>query len=145
MGLKEKFRDKSIDKLAWTLTNLTGVKAQISERKRPEEKVENSWYLRSLGVIDITDGPIKWISILKKDGSQNNPPKKTKAQIWMLISLKKTLPPMTVLVSMMIKPIQADPHKANQRLRRNPLKGFFDSFKSFSRSLGSRFKVKFLL
>ena len=75
MGLKEKFRDKSIDKLAWTLTNLTGVKAQISERKRPEEKVENSWYQRSLGVIDITDGPIKWISILKKDGSQNNPPK----------------------------------------------------------------------
>jgi len=75
MGLKEKFRDKSIDKLAWTLTNFTGVKAQISERKRPEEKVENSWYQRSLGVIDITDGPIKWISILKKDGSQNNPPK----------------------------------------------------------------------
>ena len=58
MGLKEKFRDKSIDELAWTLTNFTGVKAQISERKRPEEKVENSWYQRSLGVIDITDGPI---------------------------------------------------------------------------------------
>ena len=55
MGLKEKFRDKSIDKLASTLTNLTGVKAQISERKRPEEKVEYSWYQRSLGVIDITD------------------------------------------------------------------------------------------
>ena len=30
-----------------------------------EEKVENSWYQRSLGVIDISGGAIKWINILK--------------------------------------------------------------------------------
>ena len=69
MGMKENFRDKSRDELTWNLTNLAGVKAQMSERERPEEKVENSWYQRSLGVIDITDGPIKWISILKRDRS----------------------------------------------------------------------------
>ncbi len=63
MGLKEKFRDKSIDELAWTLTNLTGVKAQICERERPEDKVENSCYPRSLGVIDITDTQVRQISM----------------------------------------------------------------------------------
>jgi len=75
MGMKENFRDKSRDELTWNLTNLAGVKAQMSERERPEEKVENSWYQRSLGVIDITDGPIKWISILKRDRSKDSPPK----------------------------------------------------------------------
>ncbi|MCL0105659.1 hypothetical protein M1N90_02745, partial [Dehalococcoidia bacterium] len=34
-----------------------------------------SWYQRSLGVIDIADGPIKWINILKKDRSQHSPAK----------------------------------------------------------------------
>ena len=75
MGMKENFRDKSRDELTWNLTNLTGVNAQMSERERPEEKVENSWYQRSLGVIDISDGPIKWISILKRDRSKDSPPK----------------------------------------------------------------------
>ena len=75
MGMKENFRDKARDELTWNLTNLAGVKAQMSERGRPEEKVENSWYQRSLGVIDITDGPIKWISILKRDRSKDCPPK----------------------------------------------------------------------
>ena len=43
MGMKENFRDKARDELTWNLTNLAGVKAQMSERGRPEEKVENSW------------------------------------------------------------------------------------------------------
>ncbi|MED6296395.1 MAG: hypothetical protein VYB13_03965 [Chloroflexota bacterium] len=47
MGMKEKIRDKARDELIWSLTNLAGVKAQMSERGRPEEKVENSWYQRS--------------------------------------------------------------------------------------------------
>ena len=52
-----------------------GVAAVMAERGREEEKVENSWYQRSLGVIDITDGPVGWINILKKDGSKNSPPR----------------------------------------------------------------------
>ena len=72
--LKERLRDKYRDDLAYAL-NSAGVKAEMAERGRAEEKTENSWYQRSLGVIDISGGPIKWINILKKDGSKNSPPK----------------------------------------------------------------------
>ena len=71
--MKEVFRDKSRDELARTLNSL-GVRADLAERGRPEEKVENSWYQRSLGIIDIPDGLIRWINILKKDASRNSPP-----------------------------------------------------------------------
>lgn len=74
-GLKEKLRDKSRDELTSYLTDFAKVKAQMGVRGRPEEKVENSWYQRSLGVIDIAEGPIKWISILKRDRSKDSPPK----------------------------------------------------------------------
>ena len=70
----ERFRDKSRDKLAEDLKSL-GKRADLAERGRAEEKTENSWYQRSLGVIDISGGPIKWINILKKDGSKNSPPR----------------------------------------------------------------------
>ena len=73
--MKETLRDKTRDELAWNLTNFAGVNAHMSDRGRLEEKVEKSWYQRSLGVIDIADGPIKWINILKKDGSQHSPAK----------------------------------------------------------------------
>ena len=55
--------------------NSVGVKAEMAERGRAEEKVENSWYQRSQGVIDILEGSIRWINILKKDGSNNSPPR----------------------------------------------------------------------
>ena len=73
--MKETLRDKTRDELAWNLANFAGVEAHMSDRGRLEEKVENSWYQRSLGVIDIADGPIKWINILKKDRSQKSPAK----------------------------------------------------------------------
>ena len=72
--MKERFRDKTRDDLANAL-NLIGVKAEMADRERTEEKVENSWYQRSLGVIDITEGPIRWINILKKDPSKDSPPR----------------------------------------------------------------------
>ena len=72
--MKESLRDKTRDDLTFAL-NAAGVGSEMSDRGRVEEKVENSWYQRSLGVIDITDGPVKWISILKKDRSQHSPPK----------------------------------------------------------------------
>ena len=72
-GMKDRLRDKSRDGLAYAL-NSVGVKAEMAERGRAEEKVEDSWYQRSLGVIDILEGSIRWINILKKDGSNNSPP-----------------------------------------------------------------------
>lgn len=71
--MRETLRDKSRDKLAQSLNSL-GIRAELAERGRAEEKVENSWYQRSLGVIDVRDGLVRWINILKKDGSKNSPP-----------------------------------------------------------------------
>jgi len=72
--MRELLRDKTRDKLAQNLNSL-GVAAVLSERNRIEEKVENSWYQRSLGIIDIPEGLVRWINILKKDGSRNSPPR----------------------------------------------------------------------
>ena len=72
--MKERYRDKTRDELAYTLNSL-GIKVEVSERGRDEEKIENSWHQRSLGVLDIPEGPIRWINILKKDAGQHNPPK----------------------------------------------------------------------
>ena len=74
-GLKEKLRDKTRDELTWYLNDWAGVTADMGERGRTEEKIDNSWYQRSLGVIDIADGPVKWINILKRDRSKDSPPK----------------------------------------------------------------------
>lgn len=72
--MREIFRDKSRDKLAQNLNSL-GIRAELAERGRVEEKVENSWYQRSLGILDVPEGLVRWINILKKDGSNNSPPR----------------------------------------------------------------------
>ena len=72
--MKEKLRDRSRDNLASALNDI-GVTANLAERNRTEEQVENSWYQRSLGIIDISSGPVKWINILKQDSGQHNPPR----------------------------------------------------------------------
>jgi hypothetical protein len=71
--MREMLRDKSRDELARTLNSL-GIRADLAERGRVEEKIENSWYQRSLGIIDVPDGLVRWINILKKDASRTNPP-----------------------------------------------------------------------
>lgn len=73
MSLKERLRDKTRDNLTRAL-NVLGIGATMAERGRAEEGVNNSWYQRSLGVIDLQDGPVRWINALKKDGSQYSPP-----------------------------------------------------------------------
>tara|TARA_Y100000588_G_scaffold392600_1_gene505121 strand:- start:3328 stop:3885 length:558 start_codon:yes stop_codon:yes gene_type:complete len=72
--MKEQMRDKTRDQLQQAL-NSAHVRAEMSERKSDLEEVDNSWYQRSLGVIEISDSPVKWINILKKDGSQHSPPR----------------------------------------------------------------------
>ena len=49
----KRLRDKSRDDLARNL-NSFGVAGVLAERGRWEEKIEKFWYLRSLGIIDIT-------------------------------------------------------------------------------------------
>jgi hypothetical protein len=71
--MRERFRDKSRDELAQNL-NALGIRAILAERGRAEEKVENSWYQRSLGIIDIPEGLVRWVNILKKDANRNSPP-----------------------------------------------------------------------
>ena len=60
----EKFRDKSRDDLAQNLNSL-GVKAQMLERKVIQEKIGDVWWMRRLGVIEIDEGPIKCINVIK--------------------------------------------------------------------------------
>ena len=71
--MKERFRDKTRDQLTYAL-NLLGVGAEMAERGRAEEKIQDSWYQRSLGIIDIPEGPVRWINILKKDGAKDSGP-----------------------------------------------------------------------
>jgi hypothetical protein len=84
--MRNVFRDKSRDTLAQNL-NALGIRADLAERGRAEEKVENSWYQRSLGIIDISEGPVRWINILKKDGSKNSPP-----QWWVILGIPDERP-----------------------------------------------------
>jgi hypothetical protein len=71
--MKETFRDKSRDELAGSLKSLD-IRADLAERGRVEEKIENSWYQRSLGIIDVPEGLVRWINILKRDAGKNSPP-----------------------------------------------------------------------
>ena len=72
--MRDRLRDKTRDELAFTLNSI-GVHAEMAERGRVEEKAENSWYQRSLGIIEIPQGPIRMINILKKDRSRHSPPR----------------------------------------------------------------------
>ncbi|MFC1994362.1 hypothetical protein ACFLVI_03765 [Chloroflexota bacterium] len=71
--MKELIRDKARDKLAQHLNSL-GIRADLAERGRIEEKIENLWYQYSLGIIYIQEGLIRWINIVKKPRSKNSPP-----------------------------------------------------------------------
>jgi hypothetical protein len=84
--MKEMFRDKSRDRLAQNLNSL-GIRADLAERGRAEEKIENSWYQRSLGIIDIPEGLVRWINILKKDAGRNSPP-----QWWVILCIPDERP-----------------------------------------------------
>ena len=71
--MQERLRDKTRDTLAEALQTL-GVPAEMAERGRPEESLGKRLFCRSLGVIDIKEGPIAWVNTIKKDGSDKSPP-----------------------------------------------------------------------
>lgn len=73
--IKEQLRDKSRDNLYENLLNI-GLDCSLSERGSVEEKLFNPWHRRSLGIIKINSDPhIKYINIIKRDGSKNSPPR----------------------------------------------------------------------
>ena len=87
--MREKLRDKTRDQLAENLNSI-GVTATLSERDRPEEKVGNRLFRRSLGIIDIVDdGLIRWINIIKQDRKKDSPPR---WWIYLGIPVDKQLP-----------------------------------------------------
>ena len=72
--MRERLRDKSRDTLTAAL-NVLGVDAGMAERGRAEEDIQKPWGKRSLGIIDISEGMVRWINVVKQDGSQHSPPK----------------------------------------------------------------------
>ena len=70
----EILRDKTIDDLAHALNSL-GDRAEVAKFGRIEEKVNQSLNRFSLGVIDLPDGPIRWINVLKKHGGKDSLPR----------------------------------------------------------------------
>lgn len=69
----ERFRDKTRDTLAEALGEI-GVQAEMADRDRPEEVFGKQMFRRSLGLIDIAEGPISWVNVIKQDGSDKSPP-----------------------------------------------------------------------
>lgn len=74
-NLVKKLQDPTRGNLYKNLMNI-GINCELLERGAPEEKLFNPWYRRSLGVLRInSDSTIKYVNIIKMDGSKNNPPK----------------------------------------------------------------------
>tara|TARA_B100001142_G_C14319449_1_gene649809 strand:- start:1487 stop:2071 length:585 start_codon:yes stop_codon:yes gene_type:complete len=68
-------RDKTRDKFCKLLSDI-GLEVEMAERNIIEEKLFNPWHRRSLGVIKInSESLIKYINIIKKSGSKNDPPR----------------------------------------------------------------------
>ncbi|SVD20032.1 uncharacterized protein METZ01_LOCUS372886, partial [marine metagenome] len=68
-------RDKTRDKLYKILSSI-GLECEMLERGIVEEKLFNPWHRNSLGIIKInSDSHIKYINIIKKWGSKNDPPR----------------------------------------------------------------------
>jgi hypothetical protein len=64
-GIKDIFRDITRDKVCEALRNAS-VNASMSERGLAEEGVGLRPYFNSLGMIDIAEGPIRWINVIRK-------------------------------------------------------------------------------
>ncbi len=71
--MRELLRDKSRDELTDAL-NALGIFASMAERGRAEEGIQKPWGKRSLGIIDIPDASVRWINLVKQDGSRYSGP-----------------------------------------------------------------------
>ena len=76
--INDKLRDKSRDKLSEkTQSILPNGTATLAPRKDalgmkdPREKIGKGVFWKSLGIIDISEGPIKWCHVLRRDSKNN--------------------------------------------------------------------------
>lgn len=72
--LHERWRDKTRDNITKTLNSL-GVRAEMAERGRPEEAIRKRTFTRSIGIVDIAEGPFRCVNLVKQDGNQYSPPR----------------------------------------------------------------------
>ena len=63
--LREALRDHTRDNICAGLQAL-GIDAQMAAQGRPEETIETGFYTQSLGMIDIAEGPIRWVNVRKR-------------------------------------------------------------------------------
>ena len=84
--MEERFRDKARDELASALRALR-VNAELANRGEIEKNVRKTRFRRSLGIVDISGGPVAAINVLKMDGSQHSPP-----QWWEVFLISSDLP-----------------------------------------------------
>ena len=61
--LREAFREKMRDDFCAGLQQRLGIDAALAPRGRPEEEVKRANRSRSLGLIDITAGQIRWVNV----------------------------------------------------------------------------------
>ena len=73
--MKERLRDKTRDELTLALNALSitchAMAERVSDRRRRSRILGSN---RSQGIIDVQEGPIRWVNCLKRDGSQYSPP-----------------------------------------------------------------------
>ena len=75
ISMLEKMRDKTRDDLYKNLIDL-GIDCELSKRGIRDDKLQNPWHRKSLGVIKINSSyPIEFINIIKKDRSKDSPPR----------------------------------------------------------------------
>ena len=63
--IKDTFRDKTRDKLCSYLQTM-GIDAQMAERGRPQESIDSVVSTKTLGIIDIAKGPIRWVNVTNR-------------------------------------------------------------------------------
>jgi len=63
--VKETFRDKTRDNLCASLQRI-GIDAKLAERYLGEENIECGVYSKSLGIINIREGPIRWVNVVHR-------------------------------------------------------------------------------
>ena len=69
--LREAFRDKMRDDYCAGLQQRLGIDAALAPRGRPEEKVRGPNRSRSLGLIDIPEGQVRWVNVQELRGFQD--------------------------------------------------------------------------
>ena len=65
--MKNGLRDKSRNELAYALNSL-GIEIEMAKRGRVEEEMRSARGSGFLGTINIPDGPIRWINVVRVRG-----------------------------------------------------------------------------